>query len=67
MPSVANGYIERTYVCQDNLTLYYRDSVSRMIQVKLDLHFVEVAVAGHVPQLEEPESPEAIDAFLAGI
>ncbi len=59
--------IPTTLLRGENSDLLSRDSVSRMIQAKPDLHFVEVAGAGHVPQLDEPESLEAIDVLLARI
>ena len=57
--------IPTTLLRGENSDLLSRASVSRMIQAKPDLEFVEVAGAGHVPQLDEPESLEAIDALLA--
>lgn len=57
--------IPTTLLRGENSDLLGRETVSRMIQAKPDLHFVEVAGAGHVPQLDEPESLEAIDALLA--
>jgi pimeloyl-ACP methyl ester carboxylesterase len=57
--------IPTTLLRGENSDLLGRETVSRMIEAKPDLEFVEVAGAGHVPQLDEPESLEAIDALLA--
>lgn len=40
------------------------DTFARMQEVKPDLIAVEIPRAGHVPTMAEPESREALDAFL---
>jgi pimeloyl-ACP methyl ester carboxylesterase len=51
----------------ENSTVLSRETAAKMSAVKPDLRVVEVAGAGHTPQLDEPESLEAIDAFLAQV
>jgi pimeloyl-ACP methyl ester carboxylesterase len=51
----------------ENSTVLSRETAAKMSAVKPDLRVIEVAGAGHAPQLDEPESLAAIDAFLAQI
>ncbi len=46
-------------------TILRRETVKAMAEAKPDLICVEVAGAGHVPMLDEPEALDAIDDFLA--
>jgi pimeloyl-ACP methyl ester carboxylesterase len=59
--------IPTTLLRGENSDLLSPDTVLRMIEVKPDLHYVGVPGAGHVPQLDEPESLETIDDLLAWI
>jgi pimeloyl-ACP methyl ester carboxylesterase len=45
-------------------TILKRETVEAMAEAKPDLISVEVAGAGHVPMLDEPEALDAIDDFL---
>ena len=57
--------IPTTLLRGENSNFLSRETVAKMLRAKPDLEVVEVAGAGHVPQLDEPESLDAIDALLA--
>lgn len=47
--------------------LLARNSIDKMRALKPDLHFTEVVNVGHAPILNEPQSVEAVNAFLKAV